>query len=74
MHDPFLGVPACVIVSEEAVAEGSHEEHRPYIVARVLECRLRLKAGDLGHALQSHGSFHRLEGIFRVEYEEDVAL
>ena len=33
LHDPLLGVPAGVIASEEAVAEGPHEEHRRCVVA-----------------------------------------
>ena len=72
MHDPLLGVPACVIVSEEAVAEGSHEVHQPRVVARVPERCLRFKPSDLGHALEHNGPFDRLKRVLRVEYEEDV--
>ena len=45
MHDPLLGVPACVIVTEEAVAEGSHEKHLPRVVACVPERCLRFEPG-----------------------------
>ena len=72
LHDPLLGVPARVVVIEEAVAQGSYEEHRPRIVARVPECGLRLEPGDLGHAFQHNGPLERLERVLRVEYEEDV--
>ena len=34
LHDPLLGVPARIVITEEAVAEGFYEEHRPRIVAR----------------------------------------
>ena len=72
LHDPLLGVPARIVITEEAVAEGSYEEHRPRIVARVPECGLRLEPGDLGHAFQHNGSLDRLERVLRVEHEEDV--
>ena len=68
LHEPLLGVPARVVVTEEVVAEGSHEEHRPRVVARVPERGLRFKPGDLGHAFQYNGPLDRLKRVLRVEY------
>ena len=72
LHDPLLGVPARVVITEEAGAEGSYEEHWPRIVARVPQCGLRLEPGDLGHAFQHNRPLERLERVLCVEYEEDV--
>ena len=72
LHDPLLGVPARVVIIEEAVAQRSYEEHRPRIVVRVPESGLRLEPGDLGHAFQHNGSLDRLERVLRLEHEEYV--
>ena len=72
MHDPLLGVPARVVITEEAVAEGSYEEHWPRIAALVPEGGLRLEPGDLGLAFQHNGPLDRLVGGLRVEHAEDV--